>query len=309
MTELPHSPVLLCIGDIDMDIIIRVPSPPGRDQKVDGARVAQTAGGMAANVAVGASRLGTKTRLLGTVGDDAMGREALAALRREALDLSHVTNLPGVATFFCVIMVDDEGEKSLVKAVSPAYLPQPRDVKPAAFDGVAHMHLTFTRHDLAERAISLARAAGVSISLDLEAADLPADGGQVAELVEQVDLLFVSEQSRKQIEGRLAPLRAQSNRTIVTTLGSQGARVETADTTTEVDGHSVGVTDTSGAGDAFAAAYLHAHLGGESAEAALGFANAAAAISIRSYGAQDGLPTRAEVEAFLGRRAPERSNA
>ena len=84
MTELPHSPVLLCIGDIDMDIIIRVPSPPGRDQKVDGARVAQTAGGMAANVAVGASRLGTKTRLLGTVGDDAMGREALAALRREA---------------------------------------------------------------------------------------------------------------------------------------------------------------------------------------------------------------------------------
>ena len=107
MTDLPASPVLLCVGDIDMDIIIRVPRPPGRDQKVDGERMAQTAGGMAANVAVGASRLGTATRLLGAVGDDAMGREALEALGREALDVDHVVTRHGAATFFCVIMLID----------------------------------------------------------------------------------------------------------------------------------------------------------------------------------------------------------
>lgn len=309
MTETRPSPMLLCVGDIDMDIIIRVPGPPGRDQKVDGERVAQTAGGMAANVAVGASRLGTATRLLGAVGNDAMGREALVALGREALDLRHVATRPDAATFFCVIMVDDEGEKSLVKAVSPAYLPEPRDLTPAAFDGVAHMHLTFTRHDLAERAVALARAAGASISLDLEAADLPADGGHVAELIELVDLLFVSDHSRSHIEGRLGPLRARAARTIVTTLGGRGARSETVEATAEVAGHCVAVTDTSGAGDAFAAAYLHAHLAGAGPETALGFANAAAAISTRAYGAQDGLPTRAEVEEFIERRTEERSDA
>lgn len=309
MTDLPASPVLLCVGDIDMDIIIRVPRPPGRDQKVDGERMAQTAGGMAANVAVGASRLGTATRLLGAVGDDAMGREALEALGREALDVDHVVMRHGAATFFCVIMVDDDGEKSLIKAVSPAYLPRPDDLTQAAFCGASHVHLTFTRHDLAARAIELAREAGASVSLDLEAADLPPGGGRVAELVAQVDLLFISEESRTLVEDELGPLGAGPGRTIVTTLGSRGARAESGGNIIEVTGHKVAVTDTSGAGDAFAAAFLHARLGGAEDVTALRFANASAAISTRAFGAQDGLPQLQEVEDFLKRRSPERSDA
>lgn len=309
MTDLRACPRLLCVGDIDMDIIVKVPHPPGRDQKVDGERVAQTAGGMAANVAVGASRLGTATRLLGAVGDDAMGREALEALGHEALDLDHVATRQGAATFFCIIMVDDDGEKSLVKAVSPAYLPRPDELTRAAFEGISHVHLTFTRHDLAVRAVELAREASASVSLDLEAADLPPGGGQVGELLEQVDLLFVSEQSRSHVERVLGPIGSGPGRTIVTTLGSRGARAETAQATTEVAGHSVAVIDTSGAGDAFAAAFLHARLGGADDGTALRFANAAAAISTRSYGAQDGLPLLSEVEDFLGRITLERSDA
>jgi ribokinase len=300
---------LLCVGDIDIDIILRVPRLPGRDQKVDGERVAQSAGGMAANVAVGAGRLGTPTRMLGAVGDDAMGREALDRLGREALDLDHVVVRVGAATFFCIIMVDADGEKSLVKVVSPAYLPQPGDLTREAFAGVEHVHLTFTRHELAIRAIELARKAGASVSLDLEAADLPPGGGRVGELLERIDLLFVSEYSRADLEAALGPLDPRPGRTVVTTLGARGARVEGAGAPVELPGHAVPVTDTSGAGDAFAAAFLHARLGGAEDAAALRFANAAAAISTRAYGAQDGLPRRAEVEAFLQRRTPERSDA
>ena len=293
------APVLLCIGDIDMDIIVRVPRLPGRDQKVDGQRVAQTPGGMAANVAVGARRLGTATRLLGAVGDDAMGREALAALGNEDLDLVHVATRADAATFFCIIMVDQEGEKCLVKAVSPAYLPLPTDLVPAAFAGVTHMHLTFTRHELAMTAVARARAVGASVSLDLEAADIPTGGGQVAELVAQVDLLFVSDQSRAEAERAIGPLLPGPDKTIVTTLGSKGARVESPTGGFEVRGHAVPVTDTSGAGDAFAAAFLHSRLQGVDDAASLRFANAAAALSISAYGAQAGLPRRSDVVDFL----------
>lgn len=129
------------------------------------------------------------------------------------------------------------------------------------------------------------------------------------ELVEQVDLLFISGQSRSYIEGVLGPLKAGPGKTIVITLGGQGARVESSNATTEVLGHSVPVTDTSGAGDAFAAAFLHARLGGAHDDVALRFANAAGAISTRAYGAQGGLPMRVEVEDFIERQAPERSNA
>nr|WP_168771063.1 carbohydrate kinase family protein [Palleronia sediminis] len=309
MTQAGTTPLLLCLGDIDIDIILRVPHPPGRDQKVDGRQVAQSAGGMAANVAVGACRLGTRTRILGAVGDDAMGQEALGSLGNEGLDLSHVATRHGSATFFCVVMVDDEGEKSLVKAVSPAYLPRPDDLTPEAFAGVDHVHLTFTEHDLAAAALVRARGVGASVSLDLEAADVPPGGGRVGELIENVDLLFVSEQSRSEIERRIGPLATGHGKTIVMTRGKRGARLENGSTLLDVAGHKVAVTDTSGAGDAFAAGFLHARLSGADDLAALHFANAAAAISTRGYGAQAGLPTRREVEDFLKLRSCEGSNA
>lgn len=295
---LPAQPLLLCVGDIDMDIIVRVARPPGPDQKADGRRVAQTPGGMAANVAVGARRLGTHVRLLGAVGDDAMGREALAALGSEGLDLAHVVERAGVPTFFCVIMVDAQGEKSLIKVLSDAYLPRPEDLTPAAFRDVAHVHLTFTEPGLARRSVGLARQAGARLSLDLEAADLPADPSTVVELVRAVDLLFVSGQSRQEIERRIGPLDP-SDGTIVTTLGGGGARLETGWGVREVAGHRVPVTDTSGAGDAFAAAFLHARLDGATEADALRFANAAAALSTSAYGAQAGLPRREAVTRFL----------
>lgn len=292
-------PLLLCVGDIDMDLIVRVKRPPGRDQKVDGTRVAQSGGGMAANVAVGASRLGTRARIIGAVGDDANGRDARAALESEGVDHGFVAVRPGEATFFCVIMVDDEGEKSLIKVLSPAYLPRPDDLVAPAFESVSHVHMTFTPWELAERAIALGRAAGATVSLDLEAADLPQAGPHIADLVQSVDLLFLSEHSRQEAEGIIGPLEMRRDQIVLTTLGERGAMFEQAGSRWVVPGHHVDVVDTSGAGDAFAAAFLHAWLGGAEPEAALSFANAAAALSTRAYGAQAGLATSEEVAAFL----------
>jgi ribokinase len=203
-------------------------------------------------------------------------------------------------------MVDNEGEKCLVKAVSPAYLPQPEDLTPEAFRGVQHVHLTYTRHDLAMKAVERARAAGASVSLDLEAADIPPDGGRVAELLGNVDLLFVSDQSRTAAERTLGPLSLGAGRTIVTTRGSAGAQVDNASGVVQVPGHSVPVTDTSGAGDAFAAAFLHCRLEGADDVTSLRFANASAALSTCAYGAQAGLPRHDAVTRFLETRSQEK---
>ncbi|MEM5476941.1 carbohydrate kinase family protein [Pacificibacter sp. AS14] len=302
-------PVLLCIGDIDMDIIITVPAPPGKDQKIDGKCVARTAGGMAANVAVGASRLGTVTRLLGVVGDDEMGREALSALNYEGIDLTHSQVRVGVPTFFCVVLVDAEGEKSLVKAVSPAYLPQVSDVKAASFDGVTHVHMTFTKPDLAFAVIAQANAAGASISLDLEAADVPDDCGDVTKLIESVDLLFISENSRKAVEQRIGCQLASACRSIVMTRGPYGASVEQHGEIYEVSGHTIDVVDTTGAGDAFAAAYLHYILSGSNAVKALQAANIAGALSTQAYGGQAGMVSKTQIEEFLLAQKNEIDNA
>lgn len=295
-------PALLCVGDVDMDLVLRVPHLPGRDEKVGGDTMAWAPGGMAANVSVGARRLGTPARLVGAVGDDALGREALAHLGAEGIDLAHVAVRRGTATFFCVILVDDSGEKALVRAMSGAYLPRPDELTASAFDGVAHVHLTFTRPDLADRAIALARDAGARLSLDLEAADILADRAFMGRLVAEVDILFLSAQSRRDLEAALGPLAPKGEAMIVTTNGAAGARVETAGGTRAVHGHRVAAKDTLGAGDAFAAAFLHARLQGTDPGAALDLANAAGALSTLAYGAQTGLPDGPALQRFLAER-------
>ena len=80
---------------------------------------------------------------------------------------------------------------------------------------------------------------------------------------------------------------------------------ESGERSVAVPGFRITPADTTGAGDAFAAAFLHAHYGGGDIAAALTFANAAAALSTLKVGAQSGLPGEAEVQALLAGEGSE----
>ena len=296
MLKVPH---LLCVGDLGLDIIIRVPRLPGPDQKVGGREVARGAGGMAANVAVGAMRLGTPARLVATIGDDTTGREAEAHLAREGVDLAHLARRRNAASFYCVILIDPGGEKALVRAAGATFLPDPAALTPAAFEGVAHVHFIHPEPSLLARGIERAHAVGATVSLDLEAADIPDTGGALADLVDRLDLIFLGQESRATLEAMLGPLGDRRDLVVVTTRGAGGAEVAHMGRATSVGGHATAVADTLGAGDALAAAFLHAWLRGASPEAALKFANAAAALSTLRHGAQPGLPREDEIEEFI----------
>ena len=290
---------LLCIGDLGIDHVIRVPRLPGRDEKTGGTLMARGPGGMAANVAVGATRLGTRARLVAPTGDDAMGLEAREALARDGVDASHVAVRAGASTFFCVILLDESGEKALVRAEGAAFLPVPSELSPDAFHGIAHAHLIHPEAELFVRARQLAREVGATLSLDLEEADLPADDARLAELVRHVDILFLGTGSRAAVEHRLGPIRAREGQMIVTTRGAGGAELDAGGTCVQVPGVATGAVDTLGAGDAFAAAFLHARLAGRAPDRALAFANAAGALATQAYGAQPGMARADEVDAML----------
>ena len=190
-----------------------------------------------------------------------------------------------------------------MRVESPAYLPCPADLTDAAFSGVRHVHMTHGDPALADAALARARAAGATVSLDLEAADLPDAPDALRRVLEGVDLLFVSRRSREAAEALLGALPTVTSALIATTLGASGARLEGAGRApAEVGGRPVRPVDTSGAGDAFAAAFLRRWLEGAEPAAALAFANAAAALSTRAFGAQAGLPTEAEVRTALADR-------
>ncbi len=294
-------PLFLCIGDLDVDVLIEVDRLPTRDGKVNGVVKQKAPGGMAGNVAAALARLGSRVRVLGRIGDDADGAFAVKSLEQVGVDTSFVSRLAGVATFSCISLLTPDGEKSLVKLMTSAYRPDASDVTGAALENVRHLHLTSVG-DLAlcRRTVDAARSSGATTSLDIERADCPEDASILLDAVKGFDLIFCNAESRAFVDAALERPLAGLVAAVVTTLGADGAQVETAEGRIASPGFTPNILDTTGAGDCFAAACLHARVAARMDwKDALRFANCAAAISTTGLGAQSALPTADQVAAHL----------
>jgi len=294
-------PLFLCIGDIDVDVMIQVDRLPSRDGKVNGALLRRAAGGMAGNVAVALSRLGAAVRILGRIGDDSDGEFALRELEAAGVDTGFVTRLEGVATFSCIALLTPDGEKSLVKLMTEAYCPSAEDLSDRAFQGVSHVHLTSVGNfELCRRALEAARGVGAGASLDIERADCPLDARELFESIRGFDLVFCNAESRRAVDTIIGDRLRGAVRSVITTLGASGAEVETEGLRVSSPGFAADVVDTTGAGDCFAAACLYARIvQGHDWADALRFANRAASLSTTGLGAQSALPTASQVLSML----------
>ena len=150
--------------------------------------------------------------------------------------------------------------------------------------------------------LALCADAGVPVMLDpAPAAALPDQvWGQVAWFTpnETEAAFFIGETPRAEDGAKL--LLAKGLRGVVLKRGSEGAYVATADGQAGwVRAFKVDAVNTVGAGDCFNGAFAAALLEGDDPFAAARFASAAAAISVTRPGAQESMPTRAEVDSFL----------
>lgn len=295
------SPMFLSVGDIDVDVLIQVDHLPTRDGKVNGALLRRAAGGMAGNVSVALSRLGARVRILGRVGDDSDGEFALHGLEAAGVDTRFVAHLAGATTFSCIGLLTPDGEKSLVKLMTPAYRPIAEDLSDKICQGVNHIHLTSVGDpDLCRRVVEAARSVGAGASLDIERADCPSDASGLFEAIRGFDLVFCNSESRHAVDAILGDRLTEAVRSVVTTLGASGAEVETEGLRFFSPGFAAEVVDTTGAGDCFAAACLYGRVvEGYDWSEALRFANRAAALSTTGLGAQSALPTAAQVLSAL----------
>jgi len=293
---------VLCIGDLDMDLLVAVSERPGSDEKVSGRRLGLMPGGMAANTAVALARLGRSVRLLAAIGDDAEGATALASVAADGVDVSHVARRTGTDTFMCIVLLAPSGEKTLIRLETEAFMPRLSDLTPASLAGVRHVHLSYGSPELTACALAQARRLGLSTSLDLEVPDLKRAPERLADFLQLVDVLFLNRagwEAVSDILGHAPEPGTEGSGTIVVTLGADGSRQVSTDGVEQAPGMPVEAVDTTGAGDCFAAAYLARLLEGAPVRERLRFANAAAALSTQTFGAHAGMPLRAAVEARL----------
>jgi len=299
MASEPH---VIGVGDADMDIFMEVTHLPAYDEKLMAHGVHRAPGGMVANTLVALARLGTRTTFVGCVGEDEYGRLIAENFQREGVALDGLRIVSGQRTYFCVILLDASGEKSLILAPEPTMYPPLNAVSPSLLRQGTHVHTTASPQ-VSTSVIARAVELGLTVSVDLDAASR----GLAAyrQILKSVTVVFLNERGRqnlassasvKEVVVRLLELGV---RCVVVTQGATGAVVATHVEQLRTNGWPVAVRDTTGGGDCFAGAFLHGYLRGWVLQDTLRFANATAALCLQAIGAQTGMPKPSDVQRLL----------
>lgn len=307
MTALPR-PVLV-IGSLNMDLVATCARLPAPGETVAGTSFAALPGGKGANQAVAAARLGARVFMAGSVGTDAFGASLRAGLVAEGIDTAHLAAVPG-PTGTALIAVDAAGANQIVvvpganAATGPALIDR-------ALGSVPGPGILMLQHEIPPAAVAHAlragRAAGWFVLLN------PAPARAIpTELMDAIDLIAPNETEAAHLlchELRTAEEAAAGARALVAagaraaliTLGAAGAVYADAGGVRVQAPVAVRAVDTTGAGDAFLGALASVLAAGGRIDEAMGFAAAAAALSVTRPGAQASLPARGDVEAFTSR--------
>jgi ribokinase len=295
---------IVIVGSVTMDMVTRTPQIPRIGQTVIGIGFETTPGGKGANQAVAAARLGYPVNMVGKVGEDAYGPALLANLASAGVNTSAMETTAG-ASGLAPIFLSEAGENSIVVVPGAnGHVDSASVDRHAALIRSAGMVLCQLEIPMATISHTLALCAeyGVPVMLDpAPAAPLPeAIWNQVAWFTpNETEAAFYLNGDSKP-EDAAQHLLAKGLRGVVLKRGAEGAYVAVAGGKAAwVKAFQVEAVNTVGAGDCFNGAFAVALLENKDPWEAARFASAAAAISVTRPGAQESMPTRNQVDAFL----------
>jgi ribokinase len=295
------------VGSINQDFVLSVKRRPEPGETVTNARLSKSNGGKGANQAAAAALLGADVEFLGRVGDDSLGESLVRALADKGVDTSLTRAVPDYSTGTAFITVTPDGENAITVAPG-ANRSLSRDDVEDATDSIADARVLVAQMEIPPevvlRAVEVGTEHGTRPLVNL------APPTQVArELLEKVDPIvineheaaFLLEEKVEGVDGALsaAPkLLALGPRSVVITLGRDGAVFSDAESTKHLSSPEVEVVDTTGAGDAFVGALAALLARDASLEEAVAYAVRAGAAAVTKEGAQGALPTPDTVEAL-----------
>jgi ribokinase len=301
-------PRVCVIGSANVDYTVALPRLPSPGETVSGGTLLVNLGGKGANQALAARRLGGEVRMIGCVGDDADGRRIGESLAAAGIGVEGLVSSDDAATGTALIMVDAEGRNQIAVAPGANHRLTVEMAAPFA-ESIAWADIVACQLETPLPVVrwALAEARRHDLVTILNPAPVqPLD----PDILALVDFLTPNEheaarltglevdslESAREAAGRLLASGAGS---VLVTLGESGVLACHADNAVHFPAFSVQVVDTTAAGDAFNGALALGLAAGGTLEQAIPLASAAAALACTKRGAQDSLPWRAEVEAFL----------
>jgi ribokinase len=311
---------ILAVGSLNMDQVVQVARLPVMGETLLGAgSLHLVPGGKGANQAMAMARLGASVSMAGRVGRDPFGTQLLQVLQADGVDTSLVVIDEQEASGVALIFLSPEGDNAIVVVPGanlrvgedPVQMQRILTALPESRALVLQMEIPLAT---VQTLVAAGQQARVPVVLNLAPAQaLP------LETLRQLDVLVVNETEacflRDSLAGVQKPASVISDLSeasllamnlhrrgidnVVITLGAQGAVLVYDGNTVHIPAPAVQVVDTTAAGDCFAGAFTVALSEGQEVASALRFAVYASALKVTKFGAQSGLPTRAEVEARL----------
>jgi ribokinase len=277
---------VVVIGNAGLDLRLAVPRLPLPGETLIGAEAARAPGGKGLNQAVVAARCGVPVTFCAPLGNDTPQanevEHRLAAERFDRLLLPRLAH----PTDFSLLMVLPGGENSIVSTSACSLALTFADAEPA-LRGTGPGDVVLLQGNLAldvtAAILSTARRAGATALFN------PAPFWPGAEkLVTRCSLVIANRLEAKALGASLDGVAS------IVTLGAEGCLYEGRTFPAE----RVTAIDTTGCGDAFCGAMAAALARGMAIEAAIGFAQKAAALTATRPGAFEALPTREELSAL-----------
>lgn len=292
------------LGLATVDHLALISQPPEPDGAMEAQAMDVQGGGPVATALVALARLGARTAYLGTLAGDSRGEFALEEFRRCDVDVSATVRVPDTRSVMSIILVNPP-YRSIVYNLGnvPDLLPQ--QVSPNLVCSARILHLDGCHRQAAMEAARIAREAGVWVSLDGGAGEL---WHGLEEMVRLTDVLVVAREfarmytDEEDVEKAGPKLLDYGARIVGITDGLNGSWIWTKEEHFHQPAYQVEVVDTTGAGDVYHGAFLFGLLQAWPLRQVASFASATAALKCGKLGGRAGIPSRDQVEAFLGER-------
>lgn len=261
----------------------------------------EVSGGSAANTLAGIAVLGGRTAFIGQVADDQLGQVFAHDIRAAGIRYDTPARAGAPTTGRCLIFVTPDGQRTMNTFLGAShYLPEAA-LDRALIADAAYLYLEGYLWDPEEpraamrAAIDVTREAGRKVAFTLSAEfviDRHRDAFHALIDGGLIDVLFANEAEivaltqAGDVDAAIAAVQDKVE-TVVVTLAEKGACAIRGGARTQVPAEPVArVVDTTGAGDLFAAGFLHAQARGEDLERSLKLGALCAAEIIGHFGAR-----------------------
>jgi len=302
------APKIAVVGSSNMDLVVKSKRIPAVGETILGGDFIMVPGGKGANQAVAAAKLGAEVYFIAKLGSDIFAEHSLDNFRRARVNTKYVIQTNEAPSGVALIMVDDEGNNSIVVAPGANQKLLPADVKKAESD-IASCGAVVAQLEVPLETIEFAAKMANDLKVPFVLDPAPAQELE-AELLEMVDVLTPNETEAQILTGvevtdedsartAATTLLERGVKAVILTLGGKGFFLADRDESRYVSAQKVDAVDSTAAGDAFTGSLAAGMAEGKTLLDAALFANYVAALSVTKMGAQSSMPTLQEVKNFM----------